>query len=91
MTIDVLVAYATPDKQTEIPVTISAHCNVSLAIKQSGILEVCPAIPFPDICVGIYGRIVPLDAGLKDGDRVEIYRPITIDPKEARRLRAQSS
>lgn len=38
---------------------------------------------------GIYGRRVPLDTTLADGDRVEILRPLSADPKEARRLRAR--
>jgi putative ubiquitin-RnfH superfamily antitoxin RatB of RatAB toxin-antitoxin module len=36
---------------------------------------------------GVWGRMQPLDHALRDGDRVEIYRPLTVDPKEARRLR----
>ena len=39
--------------------------------------------------VGIFGKRVTLDTALSDGDRVEIYRPLAIDPKEARRLRAR--
>jgi putative ubiquitin-RnfH superfamily antitoxin RatB of RatAB toxin-antitoxin module len=41
--------------------------------------------------VGIFGRRVSVDARLSDGDRIEIYRPLTIDPKEARRKRATRS
>lgn len=37
--------------------------------------------------VGIWGRVCTLDAPLREGDRVEVYRPLTVDPKEARRLR----
>ena len=36
---------------------------------------------------GVWGRVQPLDHVLRDGDRVELYRPLTVDPKEARRLR----
>jgi putative ubiquitin-RnfH superfamily antitoxin RatB of RatAB toxin-antitoxin module len=36
---------------------------------------------------GVWGRVLPLDHALRDGDRVEVYRPLTVDPKEARRLR----
>ena len=84
----VTVAYATPDMQVEIPVTIETHANVSMAIKKSGILAQFPDITFPDIAVGIYGRRVLIDAGLVDGDRIEIYRPLIADPKEIRRQRA---
>lgn len=86
--IEITVAYATPERQVELSVTLEAHCNLSLAIKKSGILEQFPEIPFPDIEVGVFGNRLPLDAGLNDGDRVEIYRPLIIEPKEARRRRA---
>lgn len=86
--IKITVAYATPEKQVELPLLIEAHANVSIAIKKSGILEQFPEITFPDIPVGIYGKRVLIDTGLSDGDRVEIYRPLCLDPKEARRQRA---
>jgi len=41
--------------------------------------------------VGIFGRRVELDAPLRDGDRVEIYRPLVADPREARRRRVKRS
>lgn len=41
--------------------------------------------------VGIFGRIALLDRLLEDGDRVEIYRPLAVDPKEARRSRARQA
>ena len=85
--IEITVAYAHPDKQLEIPLTVPAHTNVSAAIQKSGILQKFPEIPFPDIKMGIFGKPVVIDAGLRDGDRIEIYRPLMLDPKEARRQR----
>ena len=87
--INVTIAYATADQQVEIPITIEAHANVTMAIKRSGILEQFSDITFPDIAVGIYGKRVLIDAGLSEGDRVEIYRPLVIHPMQARRNRAQ--
>lgn len=87
--IKITIAYATPDKQVEIPLLIEAHANISMAIKKSGILEQFPEITFPDIPVGIYGKRVLIDAGLAGGDRVEIYRPLITHPMQARRNRAQ--
>lgn len=87
-TINISVAYATPEKQIEIPLTIEAHANVSMAIKKSGILVEFSEITFPDIAVGIDGRRVLIDAGLVDGDRVEIYRPLQVHPMQARRNRS---
>ena len=85
--ITVYVAYAKPDMQIEIPVHLSANGNVALAIRQSGILLQCPELSLPDLQVGIFGKRVPLDACVVDQDRVEIYRPLLIDPKQARLLR----
>lgn len=85
--ITVGVAYATPDAQTEISVVGEPQQNAATFIKRSGILDIYPDIPFPDVEIGIYGRVIKLDALLQDGDRIEIYRPLTVDPKEARRRR----
>lgn len=86
---NIIVAYATPKEHIEIPLIVPQHCTVALAIKRSGILKQCREISFPDIDVGIYSKKVKLDMPLRDGDRVEIYRPLMIDPKQARRSRAQ--
>jgi putative ubiquitin-RnfH superfamily antitoxin RatB of RatAB toxin-antitoxin module len=87
--IQVIVAYATPKSQVEIPLEVEENCSVVLAIKRSGILQQWPEITFPDISVGLHSRRVPLDAALEDGDRIEIYRSLQIDPKQARLLRAE--
>ncbi len=84
----VTVCYATPNQQVEISVEVEAHANVALAIRRSGILTQFTDILFPDIIVGIYSKKVALDTALQPGDRIEIYRPLTIDPKAARLLRA---
>lgn len=60
-----------------------------LAIERSGILQQFPeANPRRD-GVGVFGKLVALDSPLRNGDRVEIYRPLIADPKEARRKRAE--
>ncbi|MFG6466072.1 RnfH family protein [Roseateles sp. BYS87W] len=43
--------------------------------------------PMADLHIGIWGRVRPLDTPLRERDRIEVYRPLTVDPKEARRLR----
>lgn len=43
--------------------------------------------PLDQLRIGIWGRVRPLDTPLRDRDRIEVYRPLTVDPKEARRLR----
>jgi putative ubiquitin-RnfH superfamily antitoxin RatB of RatAB toxin-antitoxin module len=57
------------------------------AIRASGLLQRHPGIDLAVLRTGIWGRVKPLDAPLRERDRVEIYRPLQVDPKEARRLR----
>jgi uncharacterized protein len=64
--------------------------SVQQAIKQSGLLEKHPEISLNENEVGIFGQLVSMDAVLHEGDRVEVYRPLTMDPMEARRLRAKT-
>lgn len=89
--INIIVAYATPKKQTEISLLVEESCTVALAIKRSGILQQFPEIRLSDAIVGIHSKLVALDVGLHEGDRVEIYRPLKIDPKQARALKAERS
>jgi len=57
------------------------------ALQGSGMLRRHPEIDLAAVAVGVWGEAMPLSAPLRDGDRVEVYRPLAIDPKEARRLR----
>jgi putative ubiquitin-RnfH superfamily antitoxin RatB of RatAB toxin-antitoxin module len=59
------------------------------AIRASGILERFPEIDIEGSTLGVWGRACGLQTPLRAGDRVEIYRPLTMDPNEARRLRAK--
>ena len=66
--------------------------TVAQAIEQSGLLNECPDIHLRDhaaFAVGIWGRKTTLNHVLRDLDRVEIYRPLVVDPKVARRERFQ--
>ncbi len=82
------VAYATPARQEVIEVSVSPGATVGEVIRVSGLLEKHPEIDLSRNRVGIFGELVrPRDA-VHDGDRVEIYRPLIADPKEARRRRA---
>ncbi len=89
--INVIVAHATPSQQIEIPLQVEESCTVVLAIKRSGILSYFPEIKLPEAKLGIYSQPASLDASLQEGDRIEIYRPLTIDPKQARLLRAKKA
>ena len=86
--LDVEVAYALPEQQFLLRVRLRRGTTVRQAIDQSGILDHHPDIDLEKNQVGIFGKLTKLDAVLRDGDRVEIYRPLIADPKEVRRLRA---
>lgn len=88
--ISVEVAYATPEKQHLLSLDVPEGSSLRQAIERSGLLEQCPEIDLDSMKVGIWGKIGKLDARLKARDRVEIYRPLKADPKEARRRRAAS-
>lgn len=87
--IDIEVTFAHADKQVVIPVRIDPGTTVKHAIETSGILKLFPEIDINQAQVGVFGKLVPLNTPLKSGDRVEIYRSLLIDPKQARRIRAQ--
>jgi hypothetical protein len=76
----VSVAYALPEKQVWLEVDIPDQSTVMDAIQQSRILSIFPELDLENQKVGIYGKFCKLDAKLNDGDRIEIYRPITADP-----------
>jgi len=82
------VSYANPTKQALLTCELSKNVTVKDAIEKSGILMQFPEIDLGVNSVGIFGKKVSLETTLSEGDRVEIYRPLIIDPKEARRLRA---
>jgi putative ubiquitin-RnfH superfamily antitoxin RatB of RatAB toxin-antitoxin module len=86
--IQVVVVYARPQRNWSVPVVLPAGSTLQQAITSSGILEMCTEIDLARNRVGIYGKLQDLDAVLREGDRVEIYRNLMIDPKEARRKRA---
>ena len=75
------IAYASPKRQVWFDVEIPDGATIQDAINRSGILKQFPEIDLEKHKVGIYSKLSKLDAVLTDGDRVEIYRPITCDPK----------
>ncbi len=82
------VAYATPVRQEIIEVSVRPGTTVEQVIRASGVLERFPEIDLTRQHVGIFGETARLQDAVHDGDRVEIYRPLLADPKEARRKRA---
>jgi hypothetical protein len=82
------VIYALASRQVRVVVTVPTGGTVAEAIRRSGLLSLQPEIDLSRNKLGIFGRIVSTDTPVRDGDRIEIYRPLAAEPKEARRLRA---
>lgn len=94
--ITVEVAFALPDKQRIIELLVEPGTTAYQAAESSGIVKVFPEIDLDNAKMGIFGQALgtkglkpPKEHELQPGDRVEIYRPLTADPKEVRRKRAQ--
>lgn len=79
------VCYAESDRQLWIRFEMQDGSSVEQAIQHSGILKRFPEIDLTAQKVGIFGRLVKLDAAVREGDRIEIYRPIVADPRTVRR------
>lgn len=80
--IHVEVVYAQPERAQSVRVRVEEGATVRDVLERSGLL------PLARGRIGIFGKLVRADARVSDGDRVEIYRPLAADPKEARRRRA---
>ena len=76
------VVYALPEREESARVAVRSGATVRDVLAKYRLLHLVRGK------VGIFGKVVPEDAPVADGDRVEIYRPLAVDPKEARRARA---
>ena len=74
----------------ELSLELPAPATALDAIRASGLFERHPELAFEEPLIGVWGRACAAETVLVDGDRVEIYRPLTMDPNEARRLRAKN-
>lgn len=83
----VAVAYGGQEQQVWLEVEVPEGSTVADVIQRSGVLERFPTIDLGAQKVGIFGKFTKLDMPVKAGDRVEIYRPITADPKTTPRRR----
>jgi uncharacterized protein len=82
------VVYALADAQDLVRLRVGPDTTAAQAVRLSGLLERHPEIDLATARIGIYGRLVAEDTVVRDQDRVEIYRPLIADPKQARRRRA---
>ncbi len=86
--IHVEVVLAMPQRQELIALEVALGSTVTDAIALSGLVELFDRFELDPTKVGIFGQKVRPEQVLRDGDRVEIYRPLIADPKEVRRQRA---
>lgn len=87
--IDIEVVAGTPERQVLIPLRVADGTTVAEAVEQSGVAERLPEIEIDPQRLGVFGKRKRPDHVLSDGDRVEVYRPLTADPKEIRRRMAE--
>lgn len=89
--ISVEVAYGLPTEQVLLTLTVPAGTTLRQAVRLSRVAERFPEIDPERVSLGVFGKLEKDPDGrvLRAGERVEIYRPLLIDPKEARRLRAE--
>ena len=84
------VVFALPRQQVLVSVSLAEGATVAEAIDAAGLAARFPEEQLDALPTGIWGRPAERDAVVRDGDRVEIYRPLEIDPREARRQLAQA-
>ena len=89
--ITIEVAYALPQRQSLLDLKVTADTTIEQAIKQSGILAMYPEINLSENKVGVWSKNKKLNDTLRDGDRIEIYRPLIADPKAVRKRRAEQA
>ena len=84
----VAVSYATPIQEFLQPLEVEPGTTIGQAIEASDVLAAFPDINLVTQPVGIFAKKKTLETTLRDGDRIEIYRPLVADPKDSRRKRA---
>lgn len=90
-TLNVQVIYALANKQRLIDLKVVVGCTVIEAVEQSRIAEQFPEIDLATVKLGVFAKVVKKDLVLEGGERIEIYRPLIANPKEARKKRAEKS
>ena len=82
-----LVHSPAPRQVTEVAIEVPQGCTARQALGQAGWFDNCPGLGTPALTLGVWGRRVGPDQVLREGDRLEVYRPLRVDPKVARRER----
>ena len=87
--VHVEVVYALPDRQRIVTLALpETGLTARAAVERSGLLDEFPDLRDRPLVLGIYGTVCLPDRPLRDRDRVEIYRPLQVDPRTQRRERA---
>ena len=81
------VCYAEAERQLWVRLEVPDESTIQEAIELSGFLKQYPQIDLTTQKVGVYGKLAKLDAPIREGDRIEIYRKITADPQQVQRRR----
>ena len=87
--IGVEVAYALPERQSVLRIKVPVGTTAEQAVHRSGLLERYPELDLSGSKLGIFAKVIPPQRELREGDRVEIYRPLIADPKAVRQKRAE--
>ena len=82
------VVFASPGRQVLLTIEVGEGATVADVIDRSSIARQFPELVLDGLQAGIWGKPVGREHMVREGDRVELYRPLEIDPKEARRLKA---
>lgn len=85
--VDVMVCHAAPDEVFLKSLSLAYGATLEDAIRASGVLQAFPQLDLSVCRVGVFGKLRPLDTQVQQGDRIEIYRALTADPKAARQRR----
>lgn len=88
--LEIEIVYGLPDRQVLKTMQLAEGTTVRAAALQSGLDGIFEDLNLHSTPLGIFGKAVKDDTPLRDGDRIEVYRPLLIDPKEARRKRVQN-
>jgi len=87
MEIEVEVVFALPGREDAVTLRVPEGASLLDAVRASGVLQRHPALRGP-LKLGVFGEMKRSEAVVRQGDRIEVYRPLAADPKEARRRRA---
>ncbi len=88
--IRVEIVFAMPDRQWLRQLTVSTDDAAADIVSGCGLREAFPEFDFSSCVLGVWGHEIDAAAHVRDGDRIEVYRPLQVDPREARRIRLKS-